>query len=460
MNYKSSIFQFTKYKNTTFAGIEPPSDTSKLWLDTSVSPPVLKSYDGTEWKELNENIVKSLETISEKQSEMIIDMEGFKTNVSNTYATKTELETVDGKFSSYSTTTEMNTAIDQSAENLKLEASETFSSKVELEEMNESIDNQIKTLSSSINLNAENIESKVSKDSIISEINQSAEEVKIDANKITLEGLVTANSYFKILEDGSMETTNGKFTGNVTANSGNIGGFDVSEDGLKKSVSIQLKKQYDSSDMQRIKDIIMGRVEKTNDDMYYYDVNGDGKITSVDYLYIDAIYSKINSNILITEVEINPKPFTTLGIDSSYIFKAIFKGGGTNGTVACETVIGPRNIKTNFLAVDNNITVNGKGVLTDDIKRAYMISGTSVVKFSETKKLFLHTWEDIAYEFSNQWGITISDANKLGAFYYNGDINGAWKTCCAVRDGDTWCILLDSNHTGNYRVNWTYLYAL
>lgn len=49
--------------------------------------------------------------------------------------------------------------------------------------------------------------------------------MKIKAANIQLEGLVTANGNFKILEDGSIETINGKFTGEINANKGTIGGF-------------------------------------------------------------------------------------------------------------------------------------------------------------------------------------------------------------------------------------------
>ena len=59
------------------------------------------------------------------------------------------------------------------------------------------------------------LESEVSKkigpDNVISTINQSAETVAINAGKIDLNGAVTANYYFKINTDGSMETIRGKF---------------------------------------------------------------------------------------------------------------------------------------------------------------------------------------------------------------------------------------------------------
>lgn len=48
--------------------------------------------------------------------------------------------------------------------------------------------------------------------------------IKLTADNIQLEGLVTANGNFKILEDGSIETLNGKFLGEVVAISGKLGG--------------------------------------------------------------------------------------------------------------------------------------------------------------------------------------------------------------------------------------------
>lgn len=54
--------------------------------------------------------------------------------------------------------------------------------------------------------------------------------IKLTADNIKLEGLVTANQYFKIKEDGSIEAENGKFGGQVNAQSGYIGGFVIAND--------------------------------------------------------------------------------------------------------------------------------------------------------------------------------------------------------------------------------------
>ena len=95
-------------------------------------------------------------------------------SVSEIYQTKDAM-------GNYSTTSEMNAAIKMYADSIALEVSK-----------------------------------KVGADEIISKINQSAEKIDIEAGKINLDGIVTANQNFKILSDGSMQAKNGKFEGTIT----------------------------------------------------------------------------------------------------------------------------------------------------------------------------------------------------------------------------------------------------
>lgn len=81
----------------------------------------------------------------------------------------------------------------------------------------------IESTHSQINILQSSIESKVSKNGIISSINQSSEKVSISASKINFNGLVTANNYFQILADGSFVATYGY-----------LGGWTV-KDGIIKS---------------------------------------------------------------------------------------------------------------------------------------------------------------------------------------------------------------------------------
>lgn len=85
------------------------------------------------------------------------------------------------------------TLIEQNAEAIKLEAERATGEEVEL--------------AAALSITAEGLLSKVEKGSVISAINQSAEEISIEAAKINLNGAVTANNYFRINTDGSVETS-------------------------------------------------------------------------------------------------------------------------------------------------------------------------------------------------------------------------------------------------------------
>ncbi len=78
--------------------------------------------------------------------------------------------------------------------------------------------------SAAISVLSDNINLKVDKNGVVAAINISPETVKIQANNIALEGIITANGRFKINLDGSMEATNGKFSGELVAATGTFTG--------------------------------------------------------------------------------------------------------------------------------------------------------------------------------------------------------------------------------------------
>lgn len=82
------------------------------------------------------------------------------------------------------------------------------------------VENRIATAESTIVQHSSEIaltvkEADVTGDYLIGKINLSSTTASIKARNIELEGLVTANGNFKILEDGSVETVNGKFNGEI-----------------------------------------------------------------------------------------------------------------------------------------------------------------------------------------------------------------------------------------------------
>lgn len=109
-------------------------------------------------------------------------------------------------------------------------------------------------------------EGMVQKKKIISEINLSEEEISIKAEKISLEGLVTANENFKVLTDGSIEAKNGKFTGEIHATSGKFEGEIVSSKATITGGSMIIKAADD--DYKAI-DIYWGNPNTQGEDGYY-----------------------------------------------------------------------------------------------------------------------------------------------------------------------------------------------
>ena len=128
----------------------------------------------------------------------------------------------------YATVTSMQSAIDQAADHITSTVSSTYATKEDLtgteadisdlqtwkKEASQKITDSaiVSTVVSSIAWGR-----KADKAQLISQINQTAESVTIQASKISLEGLVTANNYFKINTDGSYESIKGKVGGWIIA---------------------------------------------------------------------------------------------------------------------------------------------------------------------------------------------------------------------------------------------------
>lgn len=113
----------------------------------------------------------------------------------------------------FSTKVEMNSAIEQTSNDIILSVDKKLKNYSTTTEMKSAI----KLQSDSISLE---VSKKVGKNEVISEVNQSAEAVRIKANKLDINGTVSANENFKILEDGSMEAKNGNFSGEINATNG------------------------------------------------------------------------------------------------------------------------------------------------------------------------------------------------------------------------------------------------
>lgn len=117
---------------------------------------------------------------------------------------------------------ELSSKITQTAESIMSEVGKKYETKENATNTKTELQTSIRQTADSINTE---VSKKVNGDEIISSINQSAENVSIEANKINLNGAVTANQNFKIGSDGSAEMPKGK-----------IGPWNISAEGLQYAV--------------------------------------------------------------------------------------------------------------------------------------------------------------------------------------------------------------------------------
>lgn len=92
-------------------------------------------------------------------------------------------------------------------------------------------------------------------------------DIKLKAKNISLEGLVTANSNFKILADGSIEAVNAKFTGDILGSTftSKDGSFKVGDDGRVEVDSLSVNSEI-STDVLTINTINNSRYQPVLDE--------------------------------------------------------------------------------------------------------------------------------------------------------------------------------------------------
>lgn len=172
----------------------------------SITSEVGKKYETKEnatntKTELQTSIRQTADGFTAELSKQVTETKQYAESAAETAESNAKQDTAD-KLKDYSTTTEMNTRISATAEGISAEVTRKLQSYSTTEQMNSAI----RQTADSINTE---VSKKVNGDEIISKINQSAENVSIEANKINLNGAVTANQNFKIGSDGSMEALSG-----------------------------------------------------------------------------------------------------------------------------------------------------------------------------------------------------------------------------------------------------------
>jgi hypothetical protein len=208
-NLSSSIQQNTEsITSEVKRASEAEGDLSTKITQTaeSITSKVSKNYETKEnatntKTELETSIKQTADGLTAELSKQVAETKEYAESAAETAESNAKQDTAD-KLKDYSTTTEMNTRINATAEGISAEVTRKLQSYSTTEQMNSAI----RQTADSINTE---VSKKVNGDEIISKINQSAENVSIEANKINLNGAVTANQNFKIGLDGSMEALAG-----------------------------------------------------------------------------------------------------------------------------------------------------------------------------------------------------------------------------------------------------------
>lgn len=175
-----------KAKNYADSALQSADKSAKGYADAAQSVAVKAANANTE------ELLKSYPTVTAMESAIKQNADSITASVSKTYATKEGLSDASTKISNL----------------------ETWKSQAALKITDSAI---VSTVTSSTSWSK-----KADKASLISQINQSAESISINASKINLNGVVTANSYFCILTDGSIKSIKGT-----------LGGWTISSDKIQ-----------------------------------------------------------------------------------------------------------------------------------------------------------------------------------------------------------------------------------
>lgn len=206
----------------------------------------LKGKTNTLTRTVEENRLEIKDIERNLQSEIKQTAESITINVNKQIAETKEYadDAADEKLKSYSTTTQMNSAISLSAQSIKSEVSATYETKSDAKTTRETLQSSITqnansittevarasasedALSTRITQNAESITSKVTKGNVSSEISQEAGKISIKSDRFSLE-----STNCTIAEDGRISAQNVDLSGTITASGGEIGLFTIDKEG-------------------------------------------------------------------------------------------------------------------------------------------------------------------------------------------------------------------------------------
>ena len=213
-------------------------------------------------------------------------------------------------------------------------------------------------------------------------------------NNLKLEGTVTKNNNFRVLEDGSIEAHNGYFSGKIEAESGSfkghieadsgtftgtinssngkIGGYLIDNDKLySHHVGTYT---YSNADMTKIRNYMLGTYTLTTNEKTLYDVNGDGEVNALDYI---RIRKAIDSG--------NPTMDGTIELSSENVYSMLRikdKSGNIVTDIGMNGFSTTAGLSASSISCDGSIGTNGVHSDKGDITVGIDSAGNKLIELS------------------------------------------------------------------------------
>lgn len=281
----------------------------------------------------------------------------------------------------------------------KNDYTEQFATKVELNssitqlsnEINLEVNGKIEGIDKDLNAK---LELKVDTNKLISEINASADVIRLDSNRFSM-----TSDYSSITEDGE-----------ATFKKANIGGFITDENSFSKDLNGIY--DYSEFDLQFLRYVLLEYVNINNDTSTknILDVINDGELDSADLLAIREIIQGLRTNNKVVQGSFyinsnNPKNCFVIKDNSGDVVVSLGLGGVNSNQVVTQNIV-CANTKTTDTSLNKYVTING---IDGNIKASGKVEATTITQTSiaEKKKNF-ELYQD-----------ALSEIAKIDIYKYN-----------------------------------------
>lgn len=210
--------------SVVFSQNKPTGTTYKYWYinsstaPTGYEPYALYTYEDNEWKKVNilagNSSNRAVSMIRQTTDKITIDVSNTKKDVSSLQ------QWIDNNSANIQTVVSWRSQVKDNVDNIAT-----------IKQTADNAGASISQIVSNIGSNG-----KVTAASIVTAINKDTSSITLNASKINLNGVVTANNNVQITTDGKIIANDGTFTGTINANEGRIGGWSIDETYIRTQV--------------------------------------------------------------------------------------------------------------------------------------------------------------------------------------------------------------------------------